>query len=547
METIENLKSSSGRSGNQGAQCSPEAGKWVRTISSVVLLAFSLSWPAPQKSEEIEDYYKKWLEEDVTLIVTPEEKQVFLGLSTPEEKDQFIEQFWLRRDLDQTTMVNEFKEEHYRRIAYANERFHSGIPGWLTDRGRIYIRFGPPTGIEKHPTGGTYARKPEEGGGMTYTYPFEVWFYNHLDGVGDGIEIEFVDYTRTQEYRIARDPDEKDALLHVPGAGQTLGEILGTETRLSRFRTRGLGNPEGKGAATIDTSTRPLRYRDYPLQRLERLYKLQRTPEVQYKDLERIVTTRIRYAQLPFEVRTDVLRISDLRSLVPITFSIENKELTFTPHPEKSDLLVTQINLFGRIETLSGRIAYSFEDNIERRVVKQEYERDRSGFSVFQKRLPLEPGRYKLSLVLREQASGKLATLDHLIVVPKTVEHALQTSTVMLTRAVASPPDSATIADPFVIGRYKVVPTPDNRFVLEDQFVQAYFEVYNLQLDQSTQQPSVQIEISLLKGSKRVFPFQPIEQEFEFDYDRLLIYKTIPFAGLEPGAYTLDFRITDQI
>src|ERR1700753_2292688 len=120
-----------------------------------------------QLKKELETPYKKWLNEDVAYIITDEESAAFKKLQTDEEREQFIEQFWLRRDPTPDTVENEFKEEHYRRIAYANEHYASGTPGGKTDRGRIYITFAPPDEIEGHPSGGTYERPPEEGGGTT--------------------------------------------------------------------------------------------------------------------------------------------------------------------------------------------------------------------------------------------------------------------------------------------------------------------------------------------------------------------------------------------
>ena len=177
--------------------------------------------------KELESPYKNWLNVDVSYIITDEERQAFKRLSTDEERQQFVEQFWLRRDPTPDTEENEYKEEHYRRIAYANERFASGIPGWKTDRGRIYITFGPPDESEEHPSGGTYERPYEEGGGTTSTYPFEKWRYRYIEGIGSDINIEFVDPTMTGEFRMTMDPSEKDALLYVPGAGLTMMEQMG--------------------------------------------------------------------------------------------------------------------------------------------------------------------------------------------------------------------------------------------------------------------------------------------------------------------------------
>jgi GWxTD domain-containing protein len=162
--------------------------------------------------------YKKWLTEDVAYIITDEERAAYKSLVTDAQHEAFIQDFWLKRDPTPGTAENEFKEEHYRRIAYANEHFASFVPGWKTDRGRIYIQFGPPDEIEDHSKGGTYQRPPEEGGGQTTTVPFQQWRYKFIDGVGTNIVIEFIDPTYTNEYRMTTDPAEKDALRYTPGA-----------------------------------------------------------------------------------------------------------------------------------------------------------------------------------------------------------------------------------------------------------------------------------------------------------------------------------------
>src|SRR5258705_6785107 len=189
----------------------------------------------PRKEKaELKKAYKDWLDKDVTYIITDEERKAFKKLETDDERERFIEEFWRRRDPDPDTDENEYREEYYERIAYANEHYASGIPGWKTDRGRIYIMYGKPDEIESHPSGGSYNRESYEGGGSTSTYPFERWFYRYLAGVGSGIEIEFVDPTGSGEYRIARSPDEKDAMLNIPGAGLTLSEQLGLSNKADR-------------------------------------------------------------------------------------------------------------------------------------------------------------------------------------------------------------------------------------------------------------------------------------------------------------------------
>src|SRR5271155_3952 len=177
--------------------------------------------------KDLDSQYKQWLNEDGIYIISPEERNAFLQLDTNEEREQFIEQFWLRRSSNPDLPENDFKEEHYRRIAYANEHYASGIPGWKTDRGKMYIIWGAPDEIESHPTGGTYDRPMNEGGGSTSTYPWETWRYRYMEGIGEDITWEFVDPTSTGEYHLTSDPSEKDALLYVPGAGLTLMESMG--------------------------------------------------------------------------------------------------------------------------------------------------------------------------------------------------------------------------------------------------------------------------------------------------------------------------------
>jgi len=237
------------------------AARRLSVLLSLTLILLSLTAFAqdkkqkPKKSKEsVDAVYKRWLDEDVRWIITDEERNTFKALKTDDEREQFIEQFWLRRDPDPDTDVNEYREEYYQRIAYANEHFTSGIPGWKTDRGRMYIMFGPPDEKESHPSGGSYDRPTWEGGGSTSTYPFETWWYRYIEGVGSDVEIEFVDPTGSGEYRIARDPSEKDALLYVPNAGLTLAEELGLANKADRIGGFGGNNQIRCSASARRTS-----------------------------------------------------------------------------------------------------------------------------------------------------------------------------------------------------------------------------------------------------------------------------------------------------
>ena len=197
--------------------------------------------------QELSSTYKKWLNEDVRYIITPEEESAFKQLSNDEERDQFIEQFWLRRDPTPDTPENEFKEEHYRRIAYANEHFAAGIPG-LADRSRPHLHHLGSARPDRNASHRRHLRSPlEEGGGETTTYPFEDWRYRYLEGVGQEVELEFVDTCLCGDYHLTTDVNEKDALLHTPGGGRPCTNRWAWETgpsawiRLPRMPARRRG------------------------------------------------------------------------------------------------------------------------------------------------------------------------------------------------------------------------------------------------------------------------------------------------------------------
>jgi GWxTD domain-containing protein len=150
-----------------------------------------------QKGSVAASPYQRWLTEDVAYIVTDREREAFKALPTDEEREKFIEQFWLRRDPTPGTVANEMKEEHYRRIGYANQKYgtNDSLPGWKTDRGRVYITYGPADEIESHPSGS--AAMP---------YPSEQWLYRHIEGIGENVIVEFVDQARNGVYRMTFDP-----------------------------------------------------------------------------------------------------------------------------------------------------------------------------------------------------------------------------------------------------------------------------------------------------------------------------------------------------
>jgi GWxTD domain-containing protein len=481
---------------------------------------------------ELKKAYKDWLEKDVSYVITDEERKAFKKLATDDERERFIEEFWRRRDPDPDTDENEFKEEYYERIAYANEHFASGMPGWKSDRGRIWIMYGKPDERETHPMGGNYERQSYEGGGNTSTYPFETWFYRYLPGVGSGVEIEFVDPTGSGEYRIARNPNEKDALLNVPGAGLTLSEQLGLSNKGDRIS--GIG---GVG------SNQYQREQDSPFSRLQLLADLSRPPQIKFNDLASAVNTGvIEENPLNFDVRVDFFRQSDERVITAITIQVDNKDLVFQ---DSGGLQQARINIFGRITSVAGRRAGVFEDPVITTATTQELSEAKDRKSAYQKAVALAPGTYKVDVIVRDVASGATGVRHIPLPVPRYDPQKLSTSTLVLAAKLESLNDQPAVGQ-FVIGQTKVIPNVSGIYH-RGAPVGVYLQVYNAGIDQTTLRPSVDVDYTLLKDGKEVGKQAEDWRGMSDSGQRLTLARLIDTRQLVPGDYELAVRIRDRV
>ncbi|HYA64858.1 MAG TPA: GWxTD domain-containing protein [Candidatus Sulfotelmatobacter sp.] len=485
--------------------------------------------------KELDTPYKTWLNEDVVYIISPEERRAFLQLETNEEREQFIEQFWLRRSDNPDLPENDFKEEHYRRIAYANEHFASGVPGWKTDRGRIYIMWGKPDEIESHPSGGTYDRPMEEGGGTTTTYPWERWRYRYLEGIGENVELEFVDPGMAGEFHLTMDPSEKDALLNVPGAGLSLLEQMGMASKTDRFnRTDGTHLPTTLGGVPTSLDE---------FNRLELYAKIQRPPEVKYKDLEAIVTSRMVRDQLKFHYRTDFLKVTSDTVLVPVTIQIPNSQLSFKA---KDGVHSAEVNIFGRVTTPTGRVVQTFEDSVMKDYPDSLFQLSVKQMSVYQKTLPLRPGLYRLDLVIKDVSSGNVGAENTRLAVPRYGEEKLEASTLILADQIEHVPAKQIGTGQFVLGSSKVRPRLDADFTTSDK-LGIYLQVYNLKPDEKTHKSSATFVYTVRKGDQQIMQFKENSEDMKQTGDQVTIERLLPLATLAPGKYTLEVTATDKL
>ena len=494
--------------------------------------------------EELHGSYKTWVDQDVKWIISDEELSAFKHLSNDLERDQFIENFWLRRNPNPESPENEYREEHYARIAYANERFAAGKSGWRTDRGHIYIAYGKPDSIDSHPSGGSYDRPMEEGGGNTSTFPFEIWHYRYLEGVGDNIDIEFVDTCMCGDYHMTIDRSEKDALKFVPGAGLTMAEQMGQSSKVDRFS----GGVEqlGKGPGSEQNQTKQF-------DRLDRFAKLMAPPVIKFKDLESYMVSSKLLSGPPFlfDVRTDYVKITNDTVLVPLTLQIHNKDITFNT---KDNVSTGAVNILGRVSTLTGRPIQTFEEPVQVQVPSELLPRTQQQSSVYWKALPLPPGLYKVDIVIKDVNNP-----DHVgiwrrsVNVPKYDDDMLAHSSLILADQMYRVPSKDIGAGNFVIGNTHVRPRVPAGVAMpitfhRDQNLNFWMQVYNLGIgDNKQNSATIQYEIRDLATNKAILDSSEQTNRLSPNSDQLTLEKSLPLASLQPGKYQVSIKVNDGV
>ncbi|MFQ5740160.1 MAG: GWxTD domain-containing protein [Acidobacteriota bacterium] len=506
---------------------------WREALPFLLLTSFLLtSLPAQKlRQEERADYYQKWLNEDVLYIISDEERAIFRKLSTDEEKERFIEAFWKRRDPDPRTLENPFKEEHYRRIAYANERFSAGLAGWKTDRGKVYIKYGPPAQIDVNPTG-TVLKDPRGGviqsfgakadlrGGVRpreiRTYPFEVWRYRYLEGIGTDVEIEFVDRTGSGMYTLAIDDEEKNVFAYKDPAADVL-----SPNRSDFYK--------------------PEKQRQF--YRTELLANLDAPPPIKFNDLEQVVSSRIHYREIPFEATMSVLKVTDSSSYVPVSFVLPASNLDFR---QGGDTMKASVNVFLQATNVQKRIVAVVEDTLKLQSASANLERLRGGNALYQKKLLLPPGRYVIDLVLKDNNSQKLGSLQKLLVVPDP-GHRLSLSSLILADLMRPLGRDEQVTDPFAIGSHKIIPNIRRRFSQSKQ-AGLFFQIYGFSTDQASSKPDLDLRVTFRQGERVLLRLRDDLSGFGVLHgDRASVTISVPLDHFPPGQVTVEARVADRL
>jgi GWxTD domain-containing protein len=499
--------------------------------------------------QELKGPYKTWLNEEVPYIITEDERKAFMSLANDEEREAFIENFWQRRNPNPDSPENEFREEHYRRIQYANDHYAAGKPGWKTDRGHIYIAFGPADSIDSHPSGGMYERPMEEGGGETSTFPFEVWHYRYLEGIGENIDIEFVDSCQCGDYHFTIDRSEKDALKYVPGAGLTQFEQMNKQDKTDRFKGNGL---EQLGNGPMGDANQGKEF-----DRIEMAAKLFAPPPVKFKDLENDLdafNSSHKLMQGPvfnFDVRTDYVKVTDSMDLVPITLQIRNRDITFVT---KDGVSKGVVNILGRVTTIMHKTVQTFEDTVEVNEPSELLEKSLDRRSLYWKALPLPPGLYRLDIAIKDVNNpDHIGIYGRSLDVPEFQDEKLGASSLILADVMNTVSSQQIGSGSFIISNMYVRPrvaenstTPVS--IKRTQDLNFWLQFYNLGIDEATKSNSATVTYQIIDSTGAVILEKQLEsKDLGAHSDQLTVEKTLPIAGLSPGRYKVTVKVNDAI
>jgi len=500
---------------------------------------------AREMKKEIHGAYRTWLEQDVAYIISDEERKAFKSLSNDEEREAFIENFWLRRNPNPDSPENEFRDEHYRRIQYANDHFAAGKPGWKTDRGHIYIAFGKPDSIDSHPSGGAYNRPIEEGGGSTSTFPFEVWHYRYLEGVGDNIDVEFVDSCQCGDYHFTIDRSEKDALLHVPGMGATQWEEMGQSKKADRFR----GGTESLGTGPMSSSQGAKEF-----DRIELAAKLFAPPPVKFKDLEGFISEHkiLNGPPFPFDVRTDFVKVTESTVLVPITVQIRNRDITFET---KNGVATGVVNILIKVTTLTHKTVQTDENTVQVEQPAELLEKSLDKKSIYWKALPLLPGLYRLDIAIKDVHNpDHVGLFGRSLEVPTYHDEKLATSSLILADTMGTVDSHSIGAGSCVIGNTKICPRVTSSPATPVSFKRSqelnfWMQIYNLGIDEASKSNHATVTYQIIDTatSNVIFEKALDSKDLGLHSDQLTVERSLPMAGLQPGKYKVTIKVNDEI
>ncbi|MFQ5789310.1 MAG: GWxTD domain-containing protein, partial [Acidobacteriota bacterium] len=488
----------------------------------------TFSFVTYQDIEAIDKLFDRWVKEYVKWIISREERERFEQLQTVAEKLGFIESFWRLRDTDPSTPENEAREEHSRRFSYAVRHFGAGIPGWATDRGKIYILLGPPSAIERNPAGRTAFERSSE-----------VWTYNNPPNpkLPASMDIGFVDFTGTGRYEIVS-ASNLDILAPLR---TNIGYAMSELEAIGLLRAGGTLMDQTTG---LRTPIRPTQLATQQFDFQRDLREIDRVPEISLPKLAELTQARAAFPSLPLSADVAVFRTDDESALVPLTLSIPYARLTPRPAP---DGYVYEADVLIQVRRAGGELVAPIEDRLEVRASAGELQSFQQSELLYEASLTLPPGSYEVQAILRDNPSGAIGQATTLLEVPELDTKGLALSTLLLANGALETglPPSEGPRPPFQFGNLRLIPNVNKRFA-PGSVLTAYLQAYGYEQDPRNGRASLRVDFFILREGRLYSKVAPSYHR-PAGRTQIAIKSEISLGGFPAGAYTLLARVTDEI
>jgi GWxTD domain-containing protein len=434
-----------------------------RNLSIIVLIiavALTLFGHKEEKTAELPEVYDKWLNEEVVYIITPKEKEVFLQLQTNRERDIFIEAFWNQRDKLFNKPEGESKKEHFRRVDYANRFFGRGIPkpGWRTDRGRTYIILGEPNDIQKFE-------------GKTQTYPAEVWFYQGKTDLGlpPGFNLVFYQENFIGEYELYSPAKDGPQALLTNYYGDPM-DYLEAFRQLREFEPdlAGVSLSLIPGEGNVYAG-RPSLSSDLLVQRVETVPERQIKDRYAQKFLEYKDIVEVEYSTNYIECLSSIKVIRDPSGIYFVHYAVEPERLSVDSYENK---YFTTMKVNGTVSNLENKIIYQFGKDFPINFDEERLKSIRRQPLSLRDMFPLIPGNYKLSILVKNEASKEFTSLERTLLIPGE-EDGLQMSSLILGYTMKKNEKQQGGLRPFQIGNNQIYTHANNIYTKKETLVAA--------------------------------------------------------------------------
>jgi len=472
-------------------------------------------------SSDLPERYRKWLEEEVVYLITPKEKEVFLKLQSDRERDIFIEAFWKQRDPTPGTPRNEFREEHYRRLNYANQFLGRGTgkPGWKTDQGRIYIILGPPNNIEKY----------EDLNGV---YPTQVWFYygDTRYGLPAAFNIIFYKKGGGGEYVLYSPSDDgpqalvADYMYNAKDARDAYQMLYQLSPNLAE-QSLSLIPSERMEPGVINLASNRLLATIFslPQRQVEDNYA---EAWFKYKDLIE-VDYSTNYINADYEIWT----VRDKQGNYLLNYSVEPGKVSAE---EEAQGYTVRFDLNGRLSDERGRTIYQFEKSLPLTLTRSQLEEIGKRAVTFQDVFPVIPGTYTFDLLVKNPLSKEFSGYSQKIQLPAEISSPTL-GPILLAYASQNLAEESTLV-PYQINKIQLLSRVRKTFTPSDSLV-VCLQVLGVK---GTAQSKAQLKLILIKENQPVWTKDINLNQFQSEP---LIMEKISLSPFVPGYYTVEAEI----